>query len=113
MSLEDYPMKRTMRGLATALAALSLASSALASPVCLQAYRIRNTTVVDSRTVLFHMNDGTVWRNTLQTPCPALRFRGFSYVLRGEDAVCDNQVPIRVIESGQVCMLGKFTPASG
>ena len=102
----------TTRALAMALATLSFASSAIASPVCLQAYRIRNTTVLDSRTVLFHMNDGTVWRNTLQSPCPALMWHGFSYVLRDEDAVCDNQVPIRVVESGQVCMLGKFTRAS-
>jgi len=105
-------LKRTTRGVAIALAALSFANTALAAPVCLQSYLIRNTTVIDARTVLFHMNNGTVWRNTLQSPCPALKFRGFSYVLRGEDAVCENQVPIRVIESGQVCMLGKFTRVS-
>lgn len=105
-------LKRRTRTIATALAFLTVATSAVASPVCLQAYRIDHTTVVNPSTILFHMKNGTVWRNTLQEPCPGLQWHGFAYVLRGEDAVCDNQVPIRVVESGQVCALGRFTPAS-
>jgi len=30
--------------------------------------------------------------------------------VRGADTVCSNQQSIKVIDSGQVCMLGEFTP---
>ena len=104
-------LKKRVTGIASAALIFAFTAPAMADHVCLQAYRIRNTTVVDPHTVLFHMNDGTVWRNTLKSACPGLLWHGFAYNLRGEDAVCDNEVPIRVVESGQVCMLGKFTPA--
>lgn len=107
--------KRATGAIAAALATL-MATSAFAHPVCLQAYRVRNTTVVDSRTILFHMVDGSVYRNDLKNACPELRFHGFAYDLRDEEALCDNAVPIHVVMSNEICALGRFslvTPPHG
>jgi len=107
-------MKTRATGAAAAALAALLSTSAVAHPVCLQAYRVRNTTVVDSRTILFHMVDGSVYRNDLKNACPELRFHGFAYNLHDEDALCDNAVPIQVVMSNEICALGKFslvTPA--
>lgn len=78
---------------------------------CLWTYQIDHTHVVDPRTVVFYMKDGKAWTNTLKGPCPGLRFHGFSYVTHS-DQICSNAVPIRVIETGEVCALGPFTPGS-
>jgi hypothetical protein len=76
---------------------------------CLWTYQIDHTHVVNPRTVLFYMKNGKVWTNTLKGPCPGLEFHGFSYVTHS-DQICSNAVPIRVIETGEVCALGPFTP---
>lgn len=76
---------------------------------CLWTYMIDHTHVVNPRTVVFYMKDRKVWTNTLKVPCRGLEFHGFSYVTRS-DQICSNAVPIRVIETGQVCALGQFTP---
>ena len=57
------------RAIGAALATVLLASSAQAA-VCLQNYQIRETSVKDARTILFHMQDGSVWRNTLRNEMP-------------------------------------------
>jgi hypothetical protein len=80
--------------------------------VCLQSTAIENTTTVDPSTILFHMRNGTVWKNTLKTPCPGLKFHGFSYLTRA-DEVCSNAQGIQVIETGEACQLGTFTPYTG
>ena len=80
--------------------------------VCLQSTSIENTTTVDPSTILFHMRNGTVWKNTLKTPCPGLKFHGFTYLTRA-DEVCSNAQSIAVIETGEACQLGIFTPYTG
>jgi hypothetical protein len=80
--------------------------------VCLQSTSIENTTTVDASTILFHMRNGTVWKNTLKSPCPGLKFHGFSYLTRA-DEVCSNAQAISVIETGEACELGTFTPYTG
>jgi len=103
-----------MKTFTTALAAAALmacaALPAQASPVCLELNRIDHTSVVDSKNILFHMKGGKVWHNGLKNSCPALNFHGFIMNVRGGDTVCSNQQSIKVIDSGQVCMLGEFTP---
>jgi hypothetical protein len=104
-----------MKTYTTALAAAALAACAVlpaqASPVCLETFRIDHTSVVDSKNILFHMKDGKVWHNALRNSCPALNFHGFIMNVRGgNDTVCSNQQSIKVIDSGEVCMLGEFTP---
>ena len=94
--------------IATTLAALTVATSADAA-VCLTSYLIQNTTVPDSRTILFHMRDGTTWRNTLRNSCPDLKWYGFVYVVPGTTEVCENLLAVRVFRTGTTCLLGKFT----
>jgi hypothetical protein len=110
-------MEVTMKMLVVAFAASCCASSLAAagepmpaSEVCLQAGHINNTVVVDGRTILFHMNDGKVWKNTLGSECPGLKFeRAFSEEIRG-GTICSNRQMIRVMHRGNWCSLGAFTP---
>ena len=60
--------------------------------------------------ILFKMRDGTQWRNTLQGACPDLVFNGYVWTVRDADyTVCENEESMRVLQSGEVCQLGKFT----
>jgi len=102
-------LRITRAAIASALAALTIATSAEAAPVCLLTDRIQNTTVLDSRTILFHMKDGTTWRNTLRNSCPDAKWYGFTYVLHGPEEICDNLLAIRTLYTSQTCLLGPFT----
>ena len=84
-------------------------SPAVAAPVCLNSYYIDHTTVVDAKTILFRMKNGTVWRNTLHTSCSGLLFNGFAYTLQTLE-ICDNLQTIHILRTGEVCVLGKFSP---
>jgi hypothetical protein len=77
--------------------------------VCLQSYLIDHTTTVDPSTILFHMKNGAVWKNTLPQPCHGLAFHGFVYDTK-DTQICSDLQPISVIETHQVCTLGAFTP---
>lgn len=47
---------------------------------CLRTHEIRNTRVLDDKTILFVMRDRKVWKNTLEGTCPSLAFyESFSY----------------------------------
>ncbi|MDE2466776.1 MAG: hypothetical protein KGO02_24130 [Alphaproteobacteria bacterium] len=81
--------------------------------VCLDTMRISNTTVPNDRTILFHMQDGTVWANHLRNLCSGLRFHGFVYVATPPHQICGNMMTIRVLESGTMCMLGPFEKVHG
>lgn len=70
---------------------------------------IDHTKVVDPQTILFFMRDGKVWKNTLRGKCPGLEFHGFSFVTH-YDELCSNAVSIQVVQTGEVCQLGYFTP---
>lgn len=97
---------------------LAAAGQALAAPEqvspdnnnCLWVRDIDHTSVVDSKTVLFHMRDHTVWKNTLPTACPALNFHGFVFHSNSE-RVCSGVTPITVLVTHEVCALGQFDPA--
>ena len=111
-----------MKAMAIGLSLLALsATAAFAQPSnspwvsgsagnsCLWSYQIDHTTVApDTKSIVFHLRGGQQVVNTLSAPCNGLAFHGFVYVSRG-DSVCAGQ-GIRVIQSGQVCMLGKFGP---
>ena len=103
------------------VAALLLASSASADAqpaaprqanVCLNVSDIRRSEVPDDRTIIFHMRDGKVWRNSLKTVCPMLKTSPFTQVLRSGDLMCANQQIIRVMQTGNDCVLGEFTPVA-
>lgn len=79
--------------------------------VCLYTYLINDTETPDESTIIFHMKDGKSWTNKLPRRCPGLRFHGFSYVVRGNNEICGNLQSIRVLETGNVCLLGPFVPS--
>ncbi len=101
--------------LAAAATTLIGAVPALAKPVCLPSYQIDHTEVPNDRTILFYMRNHKLWKNTLVNDCVGLRIntRGFTYAPTdpGSDEICDNLVTIRLNDTGQVCLLGKFEPA--
>jgi hypothetical protein len=98
--------------LIVAAVAAGLAGAARADtgvPKCLRTIDIRNTTTPDDRTILFHMNNGKVYRNDLRNACSGLSFNGFSYDVTPPDQICGNQQIIRVLRTHSVCALGAFT----
>ncbi|MGD0142601.1 MAG: hypothetical protein ABSC92_05545 [Rhizomicrobium sp.] len=104
--------------IAAAIAALSVgaahaqgmqAAPADSHQICLQSTAIDHTKTVDKSTILFYMNDGKIWKNTLKAPCPSLNFHGFTYLTRA-DEICANAQSISVLVSNEVCVLGAFTP---
>ena len=92
------------------MAALSAPAQA-AGNICISTLDIENSTPkADGSAILFHMRDGSVWRNDLQGRCPDLNFEGFVWNVRNPDqTVCEREQSLRVLRSGEVCVLGKFT----
>jgi hypothetical protein len=85
------------------------AQPASSGPVCLRSTDIKDTKTPDTRTIIFHMNDGSAYRNDLKNDCPQLNFQGFAYTATPPDQICGNLQSIRVLRTGSVCMLGAFT----
>jgi hypothetical protein len=86
--------------------------AATPGPACLQASSVDSTGVIDEKTILFHMRNGTVWKNTLRQSCPNLKFqRGFSEIVRGGE-ICANKQIISVLGTRNPCQLGAFTLVS-
>jgi ABC-type transport system substrate-binding protein len=78
--------------------------------VCLSLRDISSTDPSkDGTSITFKMRNGVSWRNDLQGRCPDLWFNGFKWVIQSPEQVCENQETFRVLDSGQVCTLGKFT----
>lgn len=77
--------------------------------VCLRTIDILNTTTPDDKTIIFHMNNGKVWRNDLRGSCNGLKFNGFAYAVTPPDQICGNLQIIHVLRTHAVCSLGAFT----
>jgi hypothetical protein len=91
------------------LAGVFAATAASAAPSkCVKIRDIKSATSKDGKILKFEMKDGQVLYNHLQGTCSQLKFNGFVWVVRGGEEVCENQQSLRVLESGQVCVLGKF-----
>jgi hypothetical protein len=106
----EVSMKSIAKLLTVAALAAITAVPAFAAPVCLQNRQIDHTSVPDAHTILFHMRNGVVWRNTLHGACPGLLFNGYVMNFRGGmDEVCGNMESLRVLKSNEVCLLGEFT----
>jgi hypothetical protein len=99
-----------------ALAALSIsAAPALADnkSVCIQADEVDHTRILNDHQILFFMHGKKVWLNTLQSRCITLPLReGFSWSSSFPE-YCSNAETIRVVQTGEVCQLGAFTPYDG
>lgn len=102
-------MKKFLAGFCV-IAVTAVASPALA--LCLSEQDVVTTTPSnDGKLLTFKLRDGRVLVNHLQGACPDLRFNGFVWVLRGPNDICENMQSIRVLQSGQICVLGRFSPA--
>jgi hypothetical protein len=79
------------------------------SQICLQTFQIDHTEILNKNQILFYMNGKKIWVNTLPSPCSMDNTDGF--VWRSSiPQYCDNLETIKIIRTGQVCRLGKFTP---
>jgi hypothetical protein len=93
--------------------ALAAAIATPAHALCVSERDIVNTTPSDDGKMLtLHLRDGRVLVNHLHGVCNDLRFNGFVWVLRGNNDICENAQTIRVLQSGQTCLLGKFDAAT-
>lgn len=96
--------------LAAAIAVPAAAQPAPAKRICLNNQDVRSAQSSDGKTMVFKMRNGTTYINHLRGACPSLRFNGFAWELRGIADICENQQTLRVLRTGEVCMLGKFDP---
>lgn len=84
----------------------------MTQPICLDTSQIDSTSIPDNHTIIFRMNNGVRWKNTLQAECPGLWIAGgFDYVISG-GTVCANEQRIRVHDMPATCFLGPFTRMS-
>ena len=102
-------MKKTL--CIAALATPMFAGVVQAAPICLSTRDMLQTEPAkDGASITFQMRDGSVWRNDLHGRCPDLQFDGFAWRIReANDSVCEDTQSLRVLRSGQICVLGKFT----
>ena len=97
-------MKVIIATLALTVATLSPA----AANMCVQSRDIASANSKDGKLMTFRMRDGRILVNHLQGVCSDLKYEGFSWIIHGTDEVCENQQTLRVLRSGQICVLGKF-----
>jgi hypothetical protein len=87
------------------------AAPAWASNTCIDSRDIVSSKSDDGKTMVFKMRDGHIYVNHLQGACPGLKFDGYSWTLRdGDTKVCEREQTLRVLRSGEVCVLGAFDP---
>jgi hypothetical protein len=116
-TLDNSPVPRitaTLFILAATVAFLAAPASAdqttETKSVCLQAHDVDHTHVLNDHQILFYMRGKKIWLNTLQGRCVTLPFReGFAWESSFPE-YCANAETIRVVQSGEVCRLGEFTP---
>lgn len=94
-----------------ALALVSVVAAPVSAATCIDSRKIDSAHSDDGKTMIFKMKDGTTMVNHLQGICSDLKFNGFAWTLHsGDTQICENQQSLRVIQSGQICVLGKFDP---
>ena len=79
------------------------------SQICLQSNLVDHTEILSKTQILFYMTGKKVWLNTLPSPCSMDNTDGFVW-RTSINQYCDNLEIIKIIRTGQVCRLGKFTP---
>jgi hypothetical protein len=103
-----------MRPSLLAAALVLLPALAQAKPTCISGRDINSTARPDDNTILFYLNDKSVYRNDLPVRCPGLKesVDGFTFEPTdpAADELCDGMVTIHMIDMGHAaCILGKFT----
>ena len=92
------------------LLALTAAAPAYAG-ICIDTRNIDSSKSRDGHTMVFKMKDGTTLVNHLRGFCPDLKFNGFAWQTHsGDNKVCEGENSFQVLQSMQVCVLGKFDP---
>ena len=82
---------------------------AAAANRCIEIRDIDSSKSSDGKTMVFKMKDGSTLVNHLQGSCPDLKFFGFAWRTHsGDTKVCENEDSFNVLQSMQVCVLGKF-----
>lgn len=101
-----------MEKVVMAVLGLGLASApAFADRICIDSRDVVSSKSTDGKTLVFKMKDGTTLVNHLQGACPDLMFNGFAWVLRsGDTQVCEYAQSLHVLQSPEICTLGKFDP---
>ena len=97
-----------MKTVFVTLVLLAAVSTPALANMCVRSRDVQSTDSKDGKLLTFKMKDGRVLVNHLQGVCSDLRFEGFEWVLRGSEDICENQQSLRVLRSGQTCLLGKF-----
>jgi hypothetical protein len=103
-------MKKILVCLAlVALTGVTLGAPAQAANRCIDTRQIYSSKSADGHTMVFKMKDGTTLVNHLKGTCPDLKFNGFAWQTHsGDNRVCENEDSFNVLQSMQVCVLGKF-----
>jgi hypothetical protein len=92
-----------------ALSGLVLAAPAMAANMCIELRDIDSSKSTDGKTLVFKMKDGRTLVNHLQGRCPDLKYFGLAWRTHsGDTHVCENEDSFSVLQSMQVCVLGKF-----
>ena len=77
---------------------------------CLWVNRIDHTQVLNDHQILFYEVGGKIWQSNLPVPCRTLTAQdGFSWQ-SGIPEICGNVEQIRVLRTGEACLLGAFEP---
>jgi len=98
-----------MKKIVIALALIVVAAPAHAANMCIEMRDIASSKSTDGKVLVFRMKDGTTLVNNLQGSCPDLKFNGFAWQSHsGDTKVCENEQSFTVLQSMQVCVLGKF-----
>jgi len=80
--------------------------------ICLATHNITSSQPSqDEKSILFVMHNGDRWRNDLRGRCNGISFEPFSWVLTGNDDICEDGQTLTVLGGG-ICTLGKFTKLS-
>ncbi|HLG87456.1 MAG TPA: hypothetical protein VKZ79_09705 [Alphaproteobacteria bacterium] len=100
-------------GGAAAIAALAISGPARADHpknVCLWVNRIDHTRVLNDHQILFFETNGKIWQSNLPVPCRTMTSQdGFAWE-SGIPEICGNVEQIRVLRTGEHCLLGAFVP---
>ena len=97
----------------SALVGLALSAPAHAANMCIDLRQIDSSKSTDGHTMVFKMKDGTTLVNHLKGTCPDLKFNGFAWQTHsGDSRVCENEDSFNVLQSSQICVLGKFATAA-
>jgi len=97
-----------MRAIIATLALTTILVSPAWANMCVLVRDIVSTHSDDGKLMTFHMRDGRVLVNHLQGICSDLRYEGFIWSVPSTEDICEYQQSLKVLHSGQICVLGKF-----